>query len=587
MNTTWLILAAGFVLLASRRFRPDFVALATVLTLQLTGALTLDQALAGFSNPVVITIAAFMILSYAARNLDWQRRWEGWLNRRRGTTGWLNFWSMWGAGLLSGFMQEEQAVGALLPGTVRVGRRHGVPPSKLLLSLAYGALMGRSLWLVGSPAALLVAWYMGTQGVRSFQVYDLALVSLIALLAGALFMGLVGHTVLPSRRSEVDPLDRFKVRERLMEFIVRADSPVIGRALGEVEWSRDMDVIVLGVIRTHDPILAPPAQLQLAYGDVLIVQADPERVGRLSREAGLEPVPRAKLSPADITYGDIELVEVAVRLDSSLQGQTLRQADFRRRYGLSVLAIERGPQVLVDGIADTALQGGDVLLLQGDRRRVDLMLPEAKAIPLGERALPSVTRERSGWALGGVLVGLGLAASGWLPIPIAFLLIALLMAVLTRYPMRVAYRSMDWPLLVLLAAVVPWSLAMTASDVSDGLVDLLLLIWEQPQPHLVLHTLYWAAVGLVTVLNAPVVAVLLSPVALGAAAQLGVNPEPFLATVALASSFVFLWPVGHRTHVLVQGAGGYSLDDYAKVGLWLAILLGLVLTLTVPVLWPF
>lgn len=587
MQTTWWILAAGFVLLASRRFRPDFVAIATVLALQLSGALTPAQALAGFSNPVVITMAAFMILSYAARNLDYRRGWERWLARRGRGPGGLCFWSMIAGGLLAGLMQEEQAVGALLPGTIRAGRRRGVPPSKLLLGLAYGALIGRSLWLVGSPAALLVAWYMGTQGLTPFSVTALAPLVLGFLLVGAAFMAGVGHTALPSRRAEADPLDRFKVRERLAEFVVRADSPVLGKSLGEVRWSQDMDVIVLGITRTHEPMLTPPAQIQLAHGDVLVVQVAPEGRERLSHEAGLELVPRVHLEQEDITRGDIELVEAAIRLDSPLQGQTLRQADFRRRYGLSVLAIERGAQVIVDGLADVPIQSGDVLLLHGDRRRIDLMLPEAKAVPLGERALPALGREESWWALGGVVLGLALAAGGWVPIPTAFLLVALLMAGVTRYPMRVAYRALDWPLLVLLAGVIPWSTAMATSGVSDVLVDALLGLWSMPHPYVVALVLYLLTVGLVTVLNAPVVAVLLSPVAIGLAARLGVAPEPFLVIVALGASFVFLWPVGHRTHVLVQGAAGYATDDYAKVGLWLLLLFGLLSGLVVPWVWPF
>lgn len=587
MNTTWMILGVGFALLASRRLRPDFVVIATGIALQLSGALTLEQALAGFSNPAVLTMAAFMILSYSARSINWHRHWEGWLKRRGRSTGHLSFWAMLGSGLLASIMQEEQAIGMLMPGTIRAGRQLGVPPSKLLLPLAYGALLGRTLWLVGSPAALLVIGAMAARGIPPFKVFDFAWISLIFLVFGSLYVALVGHTVLPWRRAEADPLDRFRVRQRLMEFVVRSDSPMIGKSLGQVRWSQNLDVIVLGLRRTHEPILAPAAQLQLTHGDVLIAQVDPDCVEQLSAEAGLEAVPNVTLGQEDITRGDIELVEAVIRLDSPLQGQSLRQVDLRRRYGLSVLAIARGSQVLINHVGGIPMQGGDVLLLQGDRRRVDLMLPEAKAIPLGERAVPQTTKESSWWALGGVIVALGLAGSGLLPILTAFLLMALLMSMVTRYPTRDAYRALDWPLLVLLAGVIPWATAMQNSGVSSSLVDLLLGLWSSPNPYLVLLVLNALVVGLSTVMNAPIVAVLLAPVAMGMALKLGVNPQPFLMTTVLAASSVFLWPYGHRTHILVQSTGGYIASDYIKLGVWLVILLSLLNVLLVPWFWPF
>jgi|GEM_PF-6951627 len=587
MNSTWIVLTVGVALLASRRLRPDFVVVGTVLALQLSGALSLQQALAGFSNPAVVTVAAFMMLSNAARGVDWHRLWEAWLQRRGNSIGSLSFWTMWAGGLLAGIIHEEQAVGMLMPGTIRAGRQQGIPPSKLVLPLAYGALLGRTLFLVGSPAALLVIWAMNTAEIKPFGLFDFTFISMLFLMLGSLFMALVGHTVLPWRRAESDPLDRFRVRRRLMEFVVRPDSPVIGKSLGDIRWGQSMDVIVLGLKRTHEPILAPAAQLQLAHGDVLIAQVEPSCIAPLSRDAGLEPVPNVTLGTEDITHGDIELVEVVVRLDSPLQRQSLRQVDFRRRYNLSVLAIARGSRVLVDALGDIPLQAGDVLLLQGDRRRVDLMLPEAKAIPLGERAVPRRTRERSSWTVGGVVVALGLAGSGLLPLLSAFLLAALLMAALTRYSTRDAYRVLDWPLLVLLAGVVPWAEAMRSSHLSERLVEALLGGWASPNPYAVLFVVYLIVVALVTVMNAPVVAVLLPPVVLGIATQLGVNPQPFLMTLVLASSAVFLWPVGHRTHILVQSTGGYVAGDYAKLGIWLVLLMGLLNVLIVPQLWPF
>lgn len=587
MEITWIILAIGFILLASRRFRPDFVVIATVVALQLSGSLTLEQALSGFSNPAVLTIAAFMILSYSARSIDWSPRWEAWLKFTGRNTGSLCFWAMWGSGLFAGLLQEEQSVGVLMPGTIRAGRQRGVPPSKLLLPLAYGALLGRTFWLVGSPAALLVVWAMSARGVKPFGVLDFFGVSVLLLGCASLFVAFVGHTALPRKRAEADPLDRFRIRQRMMEFVIRADSPLIGKALGEIRWATQSQVVILGVKRTHEPILAPPAQWQLAHGDVLIAMIDPDEVETLSASAGLEPVPGVALGQQDITRGDIELVEVVIRLESPLQGQTLRQVDFRRRYGLSVLAIARGREVLIEHIGNVPLQGGDVLLLQGDRRRVDLMLPEAKAIPLGERAVPKTTQGRSWWALGGVVTAIVLAATGWLTLLTSLLMMALVMSVLTRYPTRDAYRALDWPLLVLLAGVVPWATAMETSGLSTLLVDVLLGLWEDPNPYFVLTTLVALVVGLATLINAPIVAVLVPPLALGMAGKLGVNPEPFLMATVLAASLVFLWPVGHRTHILVQGSGGYLASDYAKLGAWLVATLGLLIMLVVPLLWPF
>jgi di/tricarboxylate transporter len=315
----------------------------------------------------------------------------------------------------------------------------------------------------------------------------------------------------------------------------------------------------------------------------------PESLGDVTHRAGLEIVPAAGLSQADICSEaeHIELVEAVVMPDSATVGRTLRGLNLRRRFDLTVMAISRHGQRLTRRLADHRLVAGDTLLIQGDRQKIDTNLPEIGCLPLATREI----RLQRGGPLARILViflGAVLAASvGLLHVAVAFALGAFLMVATRCIRLEELYKAIEWPIIILIGGMIPLGTAMvktgTATWVATSLVDLV----ASTNPHLLLGVLFALVASLTMVLNNPTVAVVMAPIAIDIAARVDASPRPFLMLTAIAASCAFLSPVSHKANILVWGPGGYRFLDYTKVGLPLIFLIGVVCVIMVPILFPF
>ncbi len=557
---------AGF---AWGRWRYDAVALLALLTLVLGGVVPGERAFAGFGHPAVVTVAAVLVVSRGLQNsgaVDTVARVltlaGGSLTRQIAATSGL-------AAALSAFINNVGALAVLMPTTLRLARQAGNRPSAVLMPLAFASLLGGLVTLVGTPPNIVIASFRAETSGEPFAMFDFAPVGLGVAFAGLAFVSLVGWRLIP-RREEAVSEQLFEIDDYLFELRAPRGSPAIGRTIAELGSETDAEFIVLALVRGERRIDIPWSFETLRAGDVLAVEASSEALDALVAAAGLEIAGGSGGAAAGPGGGDIVLAEAVIMDGSQLQGRTVVQADLRQRHHVNVLAISRGDrQRFTARMQDLALEAGDVLLLQADRRELPSTLETLHCLPLAERELAAGRRERRALLatsiFGGALV---LAAVlRLLPIQAALALAAAVMGLIGLVSPKEVYESIDWRVIVLLGAMIPVGGALEETGLAAETAAALVAVsggWP-----------LWTNVAVVLVtsmflsdlVNNTAAAVLMAPIALGVAGGLSAPADPFLMAVAVGASAAFLTPIGHQSNLLVMGPGGYRFGDYWRLGL--------------------
>ena len=613
----WLVLAilvAAIVLFVTEWLRVDMVALGVVVSLMLSGVLTTAEALAGFSNPAVLSIAALFIVGGAVLNTGLADA----IGRRilrvagEGETR-LMLVIMITVALLSAVMSSTGTVAVLLPAIISVAHRSRISPSRLLIPLSFGALLGGAATLIGTAPNLIVADVLVQAELDPFGFFDYTPIGLALLLVGVSFMLAFGRRLLPDRKPEAalqrvetpqELIAHYRLPDNLFRLRVRRDSDLAGRTVREAALRQRFGVTVIEVLRParSSPVselldrsdgaesIQPDPDTELAAKDVLIVQGDGNDVGSAAAFWNLALQPVTSEDEEALITEEIGLAEALLPPRSSLVGKTLGEIEFGRRYKLTVLGINRpGVDELLD-LKTTPLRFGDILLVQGPWRHI-LALREHPNdfVVMGqpERMSGAPKPAKSGLTLvimGGMLV---LLVTNLLPVATASLLAALAVVLSGCLTMDEAYRVIDWKSLVLIAGMLPLSQAMERVELIDLAAQGLITGLGGLGPLAVLAGLLLLTAAFTQVLSNTATTVLIAPIALAAAQTLGVGPYAFMMAVAMAASLGMASPVASPVNTLVMSAGNYRFADYLKVGGPLTLLLIAVSTAVLPLLWPF
>jgi di/tricarboxylate transporter len=606
------VLAGAIVLFITEWLRVDVVALAVVVILMLTGILTTEEAIAGFASPAVLTIAALFVVGGAIL----QTGLAGVIGRRilaiaGDSQTRLTIVIMITVALLSGFMSDTGTVAVLLPAIISMTRTAKINPSKLLIPLSFGALLGGAMTLIGTPPNIIVSDLLRDHGLEPFQFFDYTPLGFILLVAGVVFMLLVGQRILPDRAQRQD-LQRvatpeelvalYRLPDNLFHLRVRRGSPLEGQVLRDSRMREDHDVSVVQILRDRQPrergifrfdpvdeITPSPADV-IQVGDVLLVQGEADEVSHAAASYNLA-VQRARTDEQDsLVTDEVGLVEVLLPPRSSLVGKTLVEVRFGTIYKLTVLGIHRpGVSEPLD-LKTTRLRFGDTLLVQGPWQRLLTLRRQRKDFVVmgeAEAMVGAPARKRAPLALL-ILVGmLVLLVANLLPVAAACLLAALAMVLAGCLTIDDAYAAVDWKSIVLIAGMLPMSTALEKVGLvglaAEGLTDTLGAL----SPLVVMVSLFGLTSLFTQVLSNTATTVLVAPIALAAAQNLNVQPYAFLMAVAMAASMAFASPVASPVNTLVMGAGDYRFSDYIKVGLPLILLTLVISALVLPFLWPF
>lgn len=584
------ILFTAVVLFVSEKLRADVVALLVLLSLIVTGLLTVDEALQGFASPAVVTVWAVFIISAglqrsgAADILARQLlRWAG-----ESETRLLNF-LMAGAGIMSAFMNNIGAVAILMPAVITLGRKLNISPSKLLMPLAFAALLGGNMTLIGTPPNILASDIMAGYGVEPFGFFDFLPTGILVLAAGIIYMMLVGRKLIPDRIPPGGYVQEYHVRDYLTEVLISPESALIGKRVNETDLGSAFNLNVVYVRTQEEQKGSSMRERPLQAKDFILLKGKPQDIIDANETYRLQPVADfaseawSDYSDAD----DLHLAEITLGPRSHLEGKTLKEIDFRDRYGLSVLALRHNGVDQVTQLSELSIQFGDSLLVQGPTERFNALLNDDDLLVL-ER--PNIEKRRTrkipiaSMILLGVVI---IAALGWLPVAAVMLGGALVMVIGGVLNMDEAYQAIDWKAVFLIAGMLPLGLAMEKTGTAQLMAEQVVGLTGDLGSIAVLCTLFILTALLTEVISNAAAAVLVIPIAIDVALDLNLNAQPFVMATVIAASTSFLMPIGHQVNVIIYGAGGYKFSDYARVGVWLnLILLGMV-AIFVPIIWSF
>ena len=569
------------------RWRFDVVALLTLLVLVISGIVPAESAFSGLGHPAVVTVAAVLVAGRSLANSGV----ADFISRRLAALGDGRLVQLIAMTcltvLLSAFMNNVGALVLMMPVAIETARRTGLSPSRILMPLAFGSLLGGLLTVIGTPPNIVIATFRAETGQDPFRMFDFLPVGIAVAAVGIVFIVLLGWRLIPRRRSRALDPQAFSIQEYLAEVSVPAGARMAGRLLGEIKNAMDADFGVVGLIRDERRFEAPSTLQEIRTGDVLIVKADPKVLDELIAVSGFE-MAGSDGSASRSGHGDeIVVLEAVVAPDSDLEGRTPSQIGMLARYGINLLAIARGGERIQERLGDVRLTVGDVLLLQGRSDAVMEGLSRMGGLPLVERDL-RLGRPRPKPIITVAIFGLAIAltASGVLSVQVAFVGAALLMAVSGAVTLREAYESVNWPIIILLGAMIPIEGALVSTGGSGTIAGFLNAAGGDTPDYLILLIVLAATMVLSGIVNNTAAAVIMAPIAIDIARDLGVSVDPFLMAVAVGASAAFLTPIGHQSNTLVMGPGGYRFADYWRMGLPLSILVGAVAVPVILVVWP-
>jgi di/tricarboxylate transporter len=604
-----VILAATIGMFVWGIWRHDMVALGALLACVFTGLVPSEEAFAGFGHPAVITVAGVLILSRGllrsgAIDAVTQRL----LPASAGPTVTIGALTTLGA-FLSAFMNNVGALALLMPVAIQIASKQGLPPGRVLMPLAFGSILGGMTTLIGTPPNLIVSAFRAQVNEDGFAMFDFTPVGLAVAGGGVLFVVLVGWRLVPPR--ERPGAEGFDIGRYLTEARITADSNAAGKTLREIgKTLEEADAQVVGLVRKDYRLPAPEAGRILQVGDILVIEAEPESLASVLSALGLklvEDVPvRADAADASATEPHAErgkrppeagagpavdaketaLIELAVRPDTNLIGRSATDLRLRTRYHINLLALSREGRRSIRRLRSERIQAGDVLLMQGSPDAVMAFATEFRCVPLAARPLRIPDRRQAIAASVIMAAAVGGAAFGLLPAAISFAAGALASMVMRVVPPRAVYEAVDWPVVVLLAALIPVAGAMASTGAADLVARILLENVVRGHAIAGLALILVVTMTLSDVMNNAATAAVMCPIAISTAVQLGARPDSFLMAVAIGASCAFLTPIGHQNNTLILGPGGLHFGDYWKLGLPLELL---VLAISIPLLlwfWP-
>jgi di/tricarboxylate transporter len=581
------IIGAMMALFVWGRLRYDLVAVLALFTAIVAGIVPYDKAFSGFSDDIVIIVACALLVSAAVQRSGIVetvlRPVAPYLTRPTAQVAVL----AGAVALLSAFVKNIGALAMLMPMAFQLARKNNISVSLLLMPMAFAALLGGIVTLVGTSPNIIVARMREELLGMPFSMFDFTPVGAGLAIGGVIFLAF-GWRLLPAdRKGAASMNEAFNLEGYTTEVTIPEGSSLVGKTVGEVEKLSEGDVEVLTLMRARDRINEPAASTKLRAGHMLILVGQPESLKRLMDDAKLKLVRGENAGEIDAPDDDIGVMEAIVTADSPLVDRSATQYRLYEHHQVNLLAVSRSGRRILHRIGSTRLRPGDVIVLQGNLNAMPEALGELRCLPLAQRGM-SLGSGRKGLLPVAVLaVAMLLMALSIVPVAIAFFGAAVVILLIRALTLREAYEVIEWPLLVMLGALIPVSDALRTTGGTDLIAGWLSAFSQGLPPIGALALMMAAAMAVTPFLNNAATVLVMAPIAAGFAKNLGYNPDAFLMAVAIGAACDFLTPIGHQCNTLVMSAGGYRFGDYARLGLPLSIFVLIVGVPLIALVWPF
>jgi di/tricarboxylate transporter len=581
------IVGAMMALFVWGRLRYDLVAVLALFAAIVAGIVPHDKAFSGFSDDIVIIVASALLVSAAVQRSGIVETLMRPLAPRLTTTTAQVAVLAGSVALLSAFVKNIGALAMLMPVAFQLARKNKTSVAHLLMPMAFAALLGGIVTLVGTSPNIIVARMREELVGTPFSMFDFTPVGACLALGGVIFLTF-GWRLLPRNRKGAASMDEaFNLEGYTTEVTIPDDSPLAGKTVGEIEKLSEGEVEVLTLLRSRDLINQPPAKTKLRAGNMLILIGQPDALKRLTDAAELKLVRDENTGEIDASDDDIGVMEAIVTANSPLVDRSATQYRLYDHHQVNLLAISRSGRRILQRIGSTRLKPGDVIVLQGNLTTLPEALGELRCLPLAQRNM-QLGRGRRGLlpvaVLAFVMILMGV---GVVPVAIAFFGAAVVILLIRALTLREAYEVVEWPLLVMLGALIPVSDALRTTGGTDLIAGWLSAFSQGLPPIGALALMMAAAMAVTPFLNNAATVLVMAPIAAGFAKNLGYNPDPFLMAVAIGAACDFLTPVGHQCNTLVMSAGGYRFGDYARLGLPLSIFALVAGVPLIALFWPF
>ena len=570
----------------------DVTALCLLFALLATGVVPVETAVSGFSNSSVLTIGGLFILGHALTRTGFLEIVAERLSSRFGRRRWSAVAVMLAlVALMSGFLNNTAVVAMTIPLAVEICRRLRISPSKVLMPLSFAAIFGGTLTLIGTSTNLLVSALVEDSGGTAFGMFELTPLGIVFLVAGLAYVVLLAPRMLPERATIESLTGQFEMGAYLTELRVVAGSRLIGKTVRDLRMSERYDITMLAIVREGERITENLRAEAFRPRDVLVVRGATPALLRLRNEAAVALLSDGRLTDKELEEGEQVLVEALVSPTSGLIGRTLQDVDFRRSYGAFVLAIRREEATLHERLARTPLSFADTLLIVVARDRLGELRRNNDLVLISELDL-QLRRERLWWLpLALVPAVMVLAAAGVVDLLVGVLGSVVLLLALGVIRPQDSYRAVEWRVIFFIAAFIPVGEAMLRTGLAGRLAAITLapaaLFPEALAPWVAVSVLYLITSLVTESVTNNAAAIILTPVALSMAGELGIDARALVFAVCFAASASFMTPTGYQTNLMVYGAGNYRFGDFTRFGAPLNFLFWILASLLIPLFFPF
>ena len=588
------VITLMFILFVMELFPLDVTALSILAVVLVLGYISPEEAISGFANPAVITIALLFVLSHALQKSGILEYMVIRLNKLTERSRFLGlFVFLISVALASAFVNNTAIVAIFIPLTIRLAQKYNLSPSKLLMPLSYIAIIGGTLTLVGTSTNLLVnsIYVNSISSSPPLGMFEFAKFGLVMLVIGMAYLLIAVPFLIPSRTVTSSLTKSYHMGGYLTELKVSAESPLVGRTCKERAVNKNYDITVLDILRNGKLISKNIRDTFIHPEDILFVRGSLENFLRMKEVEKVTMLTDEKLTQDELIHDDNTLVECLITNQTDLVGKSLMEINFRRRFGSFILAIRREGEILRKKIAHVVLQAFDTLLIYGPIEKIKELSDSGDFIVLGEIEA-TLQKHKYWWVSVAVIFGaVILAALGIVPILKGALIGAIFLLVIRVITANEAYQSINWQVIVLIAALIPLGIVIqksgTAFWIGTVLNDIANAFNPLVRPTVMLSLVYLVTIILTEMTSNAATAIIMTPIAISAAQQMGLDPRTFVFAVCFAASASFITPIGYQTNLMVYGPGGYKFTDYVRVGLPLAIVLWCIATWLIPILWPF
>ena len=588
------VITLMFILFVGELFPLDVTALSILAVVLVLGYISPEEAISGFANPAVITIALLFVLSHALQKSGILEYMVIRLNKLTERSRFLGlFVFLISVALASAFVNNTAIVAIFIPLTIRLAQKYNLSPSKLLMPLSYIAIIGGTLTLVGTSTNLLVnSIYVNTiPSSPPLGMFEFAKFGLVMLVIGVAYLLIAVPFLIPSRTVTSSLTKSYHMGGYLTELKVSEESPLVGRTCKERAVNKNYDITVLDILRDGKLISKNIRDTIIYPEDILFVRGSLENFLRMKEVEKVTMLTDEKLTQDELIHDDNTLVECLITNKTDLVGKSLMEINFRRRFGSFILAIRREGEILRKKIAHVVLQAFDTLLIYGPIEKIKELSDSGDFIVLGE--IEATLQKHKYWwvSVAVIFCAVILAALGIVPILKGALIGAIFLLVIKVITANEAYQSINWQVIVLIAALIPLGIVIqksgTAFWIGTVLNDIANAFDPLIRPTIMLSLIYLVTIILTETTSNAATAIIMTPIAISAAQQMGLDPRTFVFAVCFAASASFITPIGYQTNLMVYGPGGYKFTDYVRVGLPLAIVLWCIATWLIPILWPF